>query len=1031
LKAKMRKKEVALARKISSGTAVLVTLLVLAQLAPAGVRSGSLRGKIVDQQGFPLTGAYVYVTSPSLLGVHNFITSESGRYALLDLPPGTYKIMVEMPGFKTVTVEGILLPAGTTVTTDFKMEPTEIEEEKVSLPPPSGPNKGSARLAVVLDRDLLTRIPLSRDFSSVLGLVPGLVFENDVPSTYASVHGAPPTSNAFEEDGVDVTDPVSRTSLSRINVDLLDQVVVETSAVPPDRGAGEGAYINVIRKSGGNIPDGSLSLALTTADISKSLWSQDELSTLGATAPMAERSDVDLSWTQGGPVIQDIAWFFGNLRFRSKSLTGPFVTWKDPLNATHYPYNLRDTSLSGTFKLMTQVIAKIKGTLELDFSSDRQPHYESDVARNRPAETTRRLSSQPLFAARAGLVYGLDPKTIVDLSVGYVNRRQSVLLNAATVDSPEYYDLRTGFFWGSGPYNDQEARKRLDARMTITRLVDKALGASHELAAGLDYESTTAQSSVWKADNLIMNYLNGSPYAFGQTVSPVSGNTVGTGHIGFSIVPATAGSLVTTRELKRLGFFAQNTLNFGGRLVFSLGLRFDRSDTSFLSISKGSVGNAVALAVGTDVIEPVYGFNPFTAGVVAAWDNVVTWNSLSPRFGLSFDLFGTGKTLLRGSFSRLPEELGLGYSVDLDPLPADRVHNFTWYDENGDGLVDEDDSYVMFPENYNVYNYSSIKSRIDPGLKAPMTEEWTAGVDHELAPDITLSARYVSRSQKGIIADVMYDPASQRSWYTIQGSPEGWWVPFTTIVPAAGAYPDTSVTVYLRSTSAPAVADRIQQVPELSRAYRGLEFSLRKRMSHNWQLFASIVWSRSTGTAGAASLLSAGISGPVLTPNSFVNVASNSRTGFDRPLVYRLMGTVRFKYDIYLSAYFRTGSGSPWGRTVTITPPAGWAADHGADATPVTVFLESPGIRRHSSWQTTDLRLEKEILRRGRARWTIYLDILNVLGNKYKIVDYNDGFWYPDGEGASSGTHLLSSTYGQAVYLSGTRTGIFSVRLGF
>jgi hypothetical protein len=1020
-----------LTRKIGTGIASLLTLLVLVQPTPAGLRSGTLRGKIIDPQGFPLTGAYIYVTSPSLVGVHNFITTDSGRYGLLDLPPGTYKVMVEMPGFKTVTVEGIVLAAGTTITTDFKMEPTEIEEEKVSLPPPSGPDKGSARLAVILDRDLLTRIPMPRDFSAVLGLVPGLVFENDVPGAYAAVHGAPLTANVFEDDGVNVTDPVSRTPLARINVDLIDQVVVETSALPADRGPGQGAYVNVIRKSGGNVSDGSLSFTFTGGDLSKSLWSENELSAMSAAAPVTERSNLDLSWTQGGAVIQDLGWYFANLRFRSKSQSSPFVTWKDPLNFIHGPYNWRDTSLSGTFKLSARVTPKFKGVLEADFSSVRQPHYEPDIAWNRPVESTRTLSSQPLFMGRAGLVYTLDAKTIVDLSLGYVNRRQTVLLNSATAAKPEYRDTGTGYSWGSGSYNDSETRKRFDAGMIITHLVDKALGASHELSAGADYETTTGQSSVWKTDDLIMNYLNGSPYTFGQTVSPVSGNTVGTGRIGFSMVPAAAGGLVTTRELRRLGFFAQDNLGVGRRIVFSLGLRFDRSDAQFLAISKGSVGNDVAIAVGTDLVEPVFGFNPFGGGIISAWENVVTWNSLSPRFGLSFDLFGTGKTLLRGSFSRLPEELGLGYSVDLDPIPASRVHNFAWYDENGNGLVDADDSYAMFPENYFVYGASSFMSRVDPGLKAPMTTEWTAGLEHELTPDISLSARFVSRTQKGIIADVMYDPGSQTSWYTVQGSPAGWWVPFTTTVPATEGYPETGMTVYLRSTSAPATADRIQEVPELSRAYRGLEFSLRKRMSHNWQLFASLVWSRSTGTAGAASLLSAGISAPALTPNSFVNVASGSRTGFDRPLAIRLMGTVRFKYDIYLSAYYRFGSGSPWARTITITPPADWAAEHGADTTPVSVFLESPGARRHSTWQTTDLRLEKEFVRGGRARWTIYLDLLNVFGNKYKIIDYNDGFWYPEGEGASAGAHLLSSTYGRAVYLSGTRTGVLSVRLGF
>jgi hypothetical protein len=1024
-------KETALTRKICIVIAVALAAIVLVLPSQAGRRTGTLKGKIVDHQGFPLSGAYIYVSSPSLVGIHNFITSDSGQYGLLELSPGTYRILAEMPGFKTVTVEGILLAPGGTVTTDFRMEPSEIEEEKMSREPPPSLDKGTARLAAVLDKDLLTRIPMPRDFSAVLGLVPGLAFANVDPGAFASVHGAPATANAFEDDGVNVTDPVSRTSLARINVDIIDQVVIETAALPADRGPAQGAYINVLRRSGGNTFDGGLSFTFTGGDFTKSLWAGRDPGVASVAAPIADTTNLDLSLTEGGPVIQDIGWFFTNLRLKSRSLSGPAATWQDPLGYPHLPYDWSDRNLSWTFKLSARATPKFRGTLEMDFSSVHQPKYESDIAWNRPGESTRSLSSQPSFMARAGLVYTMDQRTAVDLSFGYMNRRQVILLNPVTAGSPAYFDSGTGYSWGSGPSNDREKRKRLGARVTVTRLVDKALGAAHELEAGLDYESSTGQSSVWKADNLVMNYLNGNPYAFGQTVSPVSGDTVGTGWIGFSVVPAIQGALDISRELMRLGFFAQDTMNFGSRVVLSLGLRFDRSDAQFLSFGKGSVGNAVAIALGTNLIKPVYGFNPFSGIGFSQWDNVVTWNSLSPRFGLSFDLFGTGKTLLKGSFSRLPEELGLGYSVNLDPVSAARVHNFTWYDENGDGLVDTNDSYVMFPENYGLYNADSYKARVDPGLSAPMTNEWTAGFEHEITRDFSLAARYIARSQQGIIADVMYDPATGTPWYNAQGSPQGWWVPFTTTVPTAGSYPDTGVIVYFRSASAPAVSDRIQEVPELNRKYRGLELSFRKRMSHNWQLYGSVVWSRSTGTAGPASLLSAGISTPLLTPNSFVNVTSGSRTGYDQPLAIRLMGTLRFKYDIYLSAYYRFTSGSPWARTVTIVPPAEWAAEHNVDTTPVTVFLESPGTRRHSTWQMTDLRLEKEFVRGGRTRWSVYVDILNVFSNKYRIIDYNDGFWYPNGEGASSGTHVLSGTYGQAIYLSGTRTAMFSVRLGF
>jgi hypothetical protein len=116
---------------------------------------------------------------------------------------------------------------------------------------------------------------------------------------------------------------------------------------------------------------------------------------------------------------------------------------------------------------------------------------------------------------------------------------------------------------------------------------------------------------------------------------------------------------------------------------------------------------------------------------------------------------------------------------------------------------------------------------------------------------------------------------------------------------------------------------------------------------------------------------------------------------------------------------------------VTITAPAAWAEEHGTDATPVTVFLESPGTRRHASLQSTDLRLEKEFKRGGRTRWSAYIDVLNLFGAKYRIIDYNDGSWFPDGEGGSSGTHVLSGTYGQAIFLSGTRTVAFSLQLKF
>jgi hypothetical protein len=203
-------------------------------------------------------------------------------------------------------------------------------------------------------------------------------------------------------------------------------------------------------------------------------------------------------------------------------------------------------------------------------------------------------------------------------------------------------------------------------------------------------------------------------------------------------------------------------------------------------------------------------------------------------------------------------------------------------------------------------------------------------------------------------------------------------------------------------------------------------------MSHNWQAFGSLTWNRATGTATVASPWSAGNSPALLTPNSFTNLSSADRLFQDRPLVARLAGTVRFGWDIYASVLVKAQSGSPWARTVTIIPPADWAAANGAQMIPIKVYLESPGSRRFGSWKTLDFRLEKEFVRAGRSLVGVSVDVYNLLGNKYRTLDLNDGgTWAPDGAGGSTGTRVLSGTYGTYTPLLGTRVVRLNLSLKF
>jgi hypothetical protein len=1016
--------------KSAISTAVGLAVLSLPLAAGQPGLTGAIKGRITDEKGAALRGAYLYVTSPAALGVANFMTPKSGRFQVPGLEPGLYKVVVEMPGYKTTTMEGIRVSAGSTATADFRLQPAAAEEEPASARPGSGLDRDSARLAHVLDRPLIERLPLHRDFSALLGIVPGLIFAIDPDVGRVSVDGAPFPEALVDQDGILVSHPTDAVIIDRINTDLIDEVVVESAAHPVERGPAQAAYITIINRPGAAAPLGSLAYSASGKGLVNSLWSADELAQMQDASPTALRREHDLSFSLAAPVLEDMAWLFSNLRFNSLGRRAPFNYWTDPLGVRHFVYDYRRQDLAGTFKLGLSILDKIKGVIEFGFTDLDEPVFSAEIDKLRPEAATRSLAESTFLGRIAGS-YLINENMRADVNVGYAHFKQPFALNAAAVDKPQYYDIVTGRDFGSGSLNDREKSSRMRGNASLTRLWDGLLGGYHEIVAGADYESLSTASATWKTDNLVYNYANGSPYTYGETVSPESGETVGWGLVSFYIAPS-SDNMALKRQLQRFGFFLQDTVKIAGRLSLSAGLRYDRSAAQFGAFTKGASGNSVSTSLGLSLVKPVLGYNLYSSISLTSWDNTIVWDALSPRFGLTIDVFGNGRTLLKGSWARLPEYLDLGYSQDLSPIDPTASHDFIWYDEDGGGTVNSSDTFTLVPYDFRVYSTAYSHQAVDPGLSAPVITEWTAGIEQGIGRGFSLGVRYVDRRHSNLIGHVVYDPSTGAEWWRLEDAPTGWWVPFTTTVPGADGTPDMTVNLYVPAATAPAYFERIENIPELEARYRSLEVSFHKRMSHNWQAFGSFTWNRATGNATIASRWNAGNSPYLLTPNAFVNISPGDRLAQDRPFVARLAGTFRFPADFYASVIFKAQSGANWARTVTVIPPADWAAANGAQVVPVKVFLESPGSHRYDSWNTVDFRLEKEFLRAGRSGLGLSVDVYNLLGAKYRLLDLNDGgTWAPTGVGGTAGTRTLSGTYGTYTPLIGTRVVRLNLTLKF
>src|SRR5205823_8131522 len=100
--------------------------------------------------------------------------------------------------------------------------------------------------------------------------------------------------------------------------------------------------------------------------------------------------------------------------------------------------------------------------------------------------------------------------------------------------------------------------------------------------------------------------------------------------------------------------YLQDTVSVGN-LTANLGVRYDRQG------GKNLASSASANPVFPDLLPAVnYG------GQSAGFD----WTSLTPRLGLTYALGAERKTLLRASYSRFADQLGIGPTFQLDTLTA-------------------------------------------------------------------------------------------------------------------------------------------------------------------------------------------------------------------------------------------------------------------------------------------------------------------------------------------------------------------------
>ena len=107
--------------------AAAVLLLTCASVF-AQQTTGTITGRVLDQQAAAIPGTTVTAKSPSTGFTRVEVSDAEGVYRLAALPVGLYEVTAELQGFKTVAKKDIIVSLGQTVSVDFAMQVASLSE---------------------------------------------------------------------------------------------------------------------------------------------------------------------------------------------------------------------------------------------------------------------------------------------------------------------------------------------------------------------------------------------------------------------------------------------------------------------------------------------------------------------------------------------------------------------------------------------------------------------------------------------------------------------------------------------------------------------------------------------------------------------------------------------------------------------------------------------------------------------------------------------------------------------------------------